>query len=90
MTGTTAVVLAGIVLLLIAMGVSGLLLMRRPDDPLAPAPGSDKPSHAPADPLWPKTTLATIDAAVAAEEARDPPDVRGITFYNPSKNTHDF
>lgn len=89
MTVTTALILGGIVLLLIGMGVSGLLLMRRPDDPAA-APTPDKPGDTPTDPLWPKTTLDSIGAAVAAEAAADPPDARGITFYNPSKNNRDF
>lgn len=87
MTATTALVLGGIVLLLLGMGVVGYFNTRRPSHPPAPAPADTKPSDVPADSPWPKTTLASIDAAVTAE-APDP-DVRGITLYNPSKNPYD-
>ena len=87
MTATNALVLGGIVLLLVGMGVVGLLIMRRPTDPSVPAPTDAKSSDPLIDSPWPKTTLASIAAAVAAE-APDP-DVRGITFHNPSKNPYD-
>ena len=85
MTLTTALFLGGIVLLLIGMGLCGLFLVRRPTDapPAAAEPADPSTSASP----WPKVTLASIDAAVAAEA--DPPDVRGIAFPNPSKNPYD-
>lgn len=83
MTATNALVLGGIALLLIGMGVVGYLTLRRP----TVEPTDSKPSDPPTDSPWPKTTLASIDATVAAEAAD--PDVRGITLYNPSKNPHD-
>ena len=87
MTLTTALVLGGIVLLLIGMGLCGLFLVRRPTDaPPAAAEPADPSTSTSASP-WPKVTLASIDAAVAAEA--DPPDVRGIAFPNPSKNPYD-